>query len=77
MINVTYTNDLGITNELVDANTTLRAFAEAHHIVTAGRSMDEKYTCALCGKHYDTVEERNECEARCMPLEQKKSEQSF
>lgn len=39
MINVTYTNDLGITNELVDANTTLRAFAEAHHIATAGRSI--------------------------------------
>ena len=28
--------------------------------------MDEKYTCALCGKHYATVEERNECEARCI-----------
>lgn len=28
--------------------------------------MDEKYTCALCGKHYGTVEERNECEARCI-----------
>lgn len=39
MINVTYTNDLGITNELVDANMTLRAFAEAHHIMTAGRTI--------------------------------------
>ena len=28
--------------------------------------MDEKYTCALWGKHYATVEERNECEARCI-----------
>ena len=28
--------------------------------------MDEKYTCALCGKHYATVEERNGCEARCI-----------
>lgn len=28
--------------------------------------MEEKYTCALCGKHYSTVEERNECEARCI-----------
>lgn len=39
MINVTYTNDLGITNELVDANMTLRAFAEAHHIMTTGRTI--------------------------------------
>ena len=28
--------------------------------------MDEKYTWARCGKHYATVEERNECEARCI-----------
>ena len=28
--------------------------------------MDEKYTCALCGKHYATVEERNECAALCI-----------
>ena len=24
------------------------------------------YRCAICGKSYDTIEERNKCEAKCL-----------
>lgn len=25
-----------------------------------------KYTCGVCGQQYDTIEERNKCEAKCL-----------
>lgn len=28
--------------------------------------MKEKYACAVCGKTYDSVEERSLCEAKCL-----------
>lgn len=28
--------------------------------------MDKKYTCAICGKSYDTIEERVKCETKCL-----------
>ncbi|MGN0245729.1 MAG: hypothetical protein ACI4DK_07170 [Lachnospiraceae bacterium] len=28
--------------------------------------MDKKYTCAICGKSYDTIEERIKCETKCL-----------
>lgn len=28
--------------------------------------MNETYKCAVCGKSYDTIEERSKCEAKCL-----------
>ena len=32
-----------------------------------------KYSCAVCGKEYDSIEERNKCEAKCI-ADRKKAE---
>lgn len=36
-------------------------------LLKGDKTMSEtKYTCAVCGKEYDSVEKRAECEARCI-----------
>ena len=32
------------------------------------------YTCAICGKEYDTIEARAKCESKCLADEKKKAE---
>lgn len=45
-----------------------------------GDTMDETYTtnycCAICGKSYPTIEERNKCEAKCI-ADRKKAEEAL
>lgn len=33
-----------------------------------------KYTCAICGKDYESIEERVKCESQCLADEKKREE---
>lgn len=37
--------------------------------------MNEVYKCGICGKEYSTVEERMECERKCIEAKEKQKEE--
>lgn len=44
-------------------------------ITKGGNQLNEVYKCGICGKEYSTVEERMECEKKCIEAKEKQNEE--